>query len=64
MLGWAALNEPPIFDAASLGVWALSALTVGLLAYAAVALARPVLGLAAAFFLQGAVPQHDEANEP
>jgi len=63
-LAWAAVNEPAVFDTASVGVWVLSALTTGLLAYAAVALVRPVFGLAAAFVLQSAAPRHDEANEP
>jgi hypothetical protein len=64
VLAWAALNEPAVFNLTSLGVWVLSALTTGLLAYAALTLVRPVFGLAAAFVLQTAAPRHDEANEP
>jgi hypothetical protein len=62
MLAWAAANEPQGFDAASVAVWALTALTVGLLASAAIALAGPVTKLVALLIAQTAA-RPDEAEK-
>lgn len=43
VLNWAALNQPPLFTPASLLVWLLGAITVGLLVRAALALAIPIM---------------------
>jgi hypothetical protein len=64
MLGWAALNEPASFDTASLAIWGLSALTVALLAGAAVALAAPAAGLFVALVRQAGAGAGARAEEP
>jgi len=64
MLLWAAQNEPDSFTAASLSVWILSALTAGLIAYAAIALVLPVFRIIMAFIVLGGATSPDEAPEP
>jgi len=61
---WAALNEPAMFNAASVTVWLLRAVTVGLLARAALALVEPATRLGAVLLSQAARPGEDEAGEP
>ena len=43
MFLWSAQHEPDAFDIGSVTAWALGAVTVGMLVYAALALASPVL---------------------
>jgi hypothetical protein len=64
VLLWAALNEPAPFNGANLVVWLLSALVVGLLARAALALVEPVISVFATLIRQGASHPGREADEP
>ena len=49
---WSAGHEPAVFNAASLSLWLLGALTAGLLVQAALTLAAPLLGIFAAVLSQ------------
>jgi hypothetical protein len=65
VLLWAAFNEPAQFDTASVAVWLLGAVTAGLLARAALALAEPALKLTIDLAVQQArrVPPDEAAGE-
>ena len=51
---WSARHEPASFNAASLSLWVLGALTTALVVQAALALAAPLLGIGAAVLSQAA----------
>jgi hypothetical protein len=59
---WSAKHEPPQFNIATLGVWALGALTVALLARAAFAVAAPLLALFGAILKQAVQALQHEAE--
>lgn len=46
---WAAENRPGMFDVATSGIWLMSALVVGLVAYAVIAVAMPASAIMAAY---------------
>ena len=51
---WSARHEPASFNAASLSLWGLGALTTALVVQAALALAAPTFGICAALLGQAA----------
>ncbi len=50
---WAAANEPTSFTPSSVAVWLLGALTIGLLARAALALLQPLIRLGLTALMNG-----------
>jgi hypothetical protein len=60
---WAAANEPVGFTMASTIVWVLGALTIAILARAALALLQPLTKLGVALLLQGVPRQTPETED-
>ncbi len=62
--GWAALHEPQIFTIASAGVWVCGAITMGLLARAALALFAPLLNVLGVLFSRALKGMRYDGVEP
>ncbi|HUW79477.1 MAG TPA: hypothetical protein VMV54_01130 [Acidocella sp.] len=63
MFLWSAQHEPPAFSLASVAIWLSGAVTIALLARAALALASPVLNIAGALLHQAFQGQNSGAEQ-
>ncbi len=61
---WGALHEPDVFDAGTIAVWALGAVTVALLARAGLALFEPSIRLVITLLLLAIERSRTEVEEP